>query len=75
MRLHPDYNLALRLAGLIFQILLLMAPVALVVIWAASLLYPAWAINDGLIPLLQWSTTMGAVAIFLVFVGSIWDAL
>lgn len=75
MRLHPDYNLALRLAGLIFQILLLTVPIAFIAVWIASLIYPTWPVMAGLTSLLQWSITMGAFAGFLVFVGSLWEAL
>ncbi len=71
MTQYPKYNLALRLAGTIFQLLLMIVPLAVVLLCLLNLAF-AIAVSFYLIPLLVWAGSMAILALFLLLLGSVW---
>ena len=71
MAQYPKYNLALRLAGTIFQLLLMIVPFTVVLLCLLNLVF-AIAIGFYLIPLLAWAGSMAMFALFLLLLGSVW---
>ncbi len=74
MAQYPKYNLALRLAGTIFQLLLMIVPFTVVMLCLLNLVF-AIAISFYLIPLLVWAGSMAMFALFLLLLGSVWASL
>lgn len=71
MAQYPKYNLALRLAGTIFQLLLIILPFAIVLLCLLNALF-AIAIAIYLVPLLAWGGSMALLALLLLLVGGVW---
>ncbi len=71
MAQYPKYNLALRLAGTIFQLLLIILPFAIVLLCLLNALF-AIAVAIYLAPLLAWGGSMALLALLLLLVGGVW---
>ena len=72
---HPQYNLALRLAGVVFRLLLATAPAAIAVLLVLSTLIPHLRTELWMAHVLRWSLGSSAVGLLCLLVGSIWDAI
>ncbi len=72
---HSQYNLALRLAGLLFKTLLFLAPIAILLFFLLPFLQLGWDLRLWLNHLIEWMLGMGAIACISLLIGSIWDAL
>ena len=68
---YPKYNLALRLAGTIFQLLLIIVPVAVLLLCLVNAIF-AIAISVYLVSLFAWAGSMALFALFLLLLGSVW---
>lgn len=71
MAQYPKYNLALRLASTIFQLLLVIVPLAIVLLCLLNAVF-AIAISIYLTSLLAWAGSMGLFALLLLLLGGVW---
>lgn len=71
MAQYPKYNLALRLAGTIFQLLLVLVPLAILMLGLLQFVF-AIAIGGYATALLGWVGTMAGLGLVLLLVGGVW---
>ena len=71
---YPKYNLALRLAGAMFQLLLIIVPCVVVLLYLLRVLF-AISIGVYLAPFLAWAGGMALLALLLLLLGSVWASL